>query len=232
MPIHYTLVENKLPNNPHPYRAAVSPLDTVEFEDIIQYIVELETTVGESDIRSVLTDFIKVVARLVLQGMNVNTPVANFRTSIRGGFERKGDSFDPSRHRVMARVNPGRLLNKLVLEQARVVKDSAVEPKPAPEEYYDVNSGELNNTLTPGGLGQVTGKLLKFDPVDPQQGIFFVAADASDTMVEFVGRNKPSELSFIVPSLPPGVYHLEVRAIPYDTGEVRTGTLSKPLTVL
>jgi len=39
---------------------------------------------------------------------------------------------------------------------------------------------------------------LKFDPADANQGIFFVAEDGSATRMDIAGRNKPSELMFML----------------------------------
>jgi hypothetical protein len=62
-----------------------------------------------------------------------------------------------------------------------------------------------------GGMGQITGYRLRFDPSDPTQGIFFV--NGSATRVTVAGKNDPSELIFLIPaSLTPGDYSLEVRS--------------------
>ena len=89
------------------------------------------------------------------------------------------------------------------LQQAQVEKQEGGECLPRPLDYTDLNSGELNSQATPGGMAQVTGYRLKFDPTDTSQGIFFV--NGSATRVSIVGKNNPSELMFLVPaSLAPG----------------------------
>lgn len=81
-------------------------------------------------------------------------------------------------------------------------------------EYTDTNSRERNGLVTSGGMGELAGHRLKFDPTDENQGIYFVAEDGSATKVDVVGLNKPAALMFIVPdTLAPGDYTLEVRAI-------------------
>jgi hypothetical protein len=233
MSIHYILRRNTLATNPYPYRAAVKSVETIEFEELIEHIIARETTVGESDIRSVITDFIKVVETFVLQGMNVNTPLANFRASIKGGFDSPDDGFDPERHQVVARVSAGKRLRQTIANRARVVKEEIPEKrKPLPFLYLDVVSGEENSTLTPGGMGRLHGHRLKFDPADATQGIFFVHSDHSETPVEVVGENLPAKLIFTVPALPAGDYRLTVRAVVGSSGEVRSGTLDETLTVL
>jgi len=51
---------------------------------------------------------------------------------------------------------------------------------PVPETYHDVASGTSNATLTPNSVGRVTGRNLKLDPADPQQGVFFIGADGAE----------------------------------------------------
>ncbi len=72
-------------------------------------------------------------------------------------------------------ASPGKRFRKAIRERAQATKQEAVRPRPNPLEYTDVNSGERNSVLTPGGMGRVVGHRFKFDPADANQGIFFVA---------------------------------------------------------
>ena len=85
--------------------------------------------------------------------------------------------------------------------------------------------------MTPGGAARLVGYDLKFDPADPNQGAFFIAADNSETRAEILIHNMPRELSFLNPALPAGVYRLQVRAILNDTPDLRVGQLEEQLTV-
>ena len=80
-------------------------------------------------------------------------------------------------------------------------------------------------------MGEIEGRRLQFDRDDPAQGVYFVGEDGTATPAVVVGRNMPSELSFLVPDLAPGVYTLQVRAVARRGTEVRTGKLKAPLTV-
>ena len=93
-----------------------------------------------------------------------------------------------------------------------------------------ISNQQILNPLTPGGMGQLVGHRLKFDPADPNQGIFFVAP-AGEARVQVVARNKPGELIFMVPALPAADYTLEVRATVHSSEDVRTGALEATLTV-
>jgi hypothetical protein len=180
----------------------------------------------------VLEDRCAAIEYLVLDGKHVNTPLANFGVSIKGVFNGKGDTFDPARHRLKATVSAGKRLRRTIPDRGRTIQEEAHLPAPNPEEYNDVNTGKRNGVLTPGGMGQVVGYRLKFDPADASQGIFFVASDGSATKVDVAGHNRPRELMFMIPaSLAVGDYALEVRAAVPGSTQVRTGTLPATLTV-
>jgi len=230
MPINYVLFENNLTSDPTDYMAMVQPTGTAELEDVIERIIQQGSTVTRPDIVSVMEDFFTAIENMVLEGMNVNTPSANYKASIKGIFDGQADGFDPSRHQIKAVVGPGKRYRKAIKDRAQAVKQEAVRPRPNPLEYTDINSGERNSVLTPGGMGQLVGHRLKFDPADPNQGAFFVAP-GGELRVQVVGRNKPGELMFMVPALPAADYTLEVRATVHGSEDVRTGALEATLTV-
>jgi len=231
MTINYALFENHLTSDPDDYVALVQSNGSAEMEDVIDRMIEQGSTVVKADILSVLEDYHTAIENMVLEGMNVNTPGANYKATIKGIFNGQADSFDPNRHQVRASVSPGSRFRKAVEERGQPAKQEAIRPKPSLLEFTDLNSDVRNSTLTPGGMGQVVGHRLKFDAEDPAQGIFFVAADGSETQATVVGRNKPAELMFLIPDgLLAGDYTLEVRA-GFGEDDVRSGALDEPLTV-
>lgn len=105
-------------------------------------------------------------------------------------------------------------------------------PLPGRLVYYNYNDETGGGVLTPGGMARLNGYRLKFDPADPAQGIFLIAANSSVTRVEIVGRNMPNELIFLTPpGLTPGQYRLEVRAC-FGPNHLRSGQLQELLTVI
>jgi len=201
-------------------------------EAVIERMIEQGSTVVKADILSVLEDYHSAIENMVLEGMNVNTPGANYSVSIKGIFDGQSDTYDPSRHQVSPSTTPGRRFRKAIEQRAKPVKQEAVKPKPNPLEYQDLNSEARNSVLTPGGMGELVGHRLKVDPADDAQGVFFVAEDGAETKVVVLGRNKPADLMFLVPdSLTAGNYTLEVRAKIYSGEDLRVGALEVPLVV-
>lgn len=231
MSIKYFLLENKLTENPDDYFARVQSTGAAELEDVVERILQQGSTVTRADIYSVMEDFFTTLERMVLEGRTVRTPVANFGISIKGTFDGPEDSFDANRHEINARVNPGRRLRATIRTRARPVKQESITRRPNIMAFIDLETDARNDTLTPGAMGRISGHRLQFEDV-PEQGVFFIAEDGTETRVEAMGRNKPSELIFMVPdTLTAGDYVCEVRAPMYEDGDVRVDTLDDPLTV-
>lgn len=231
MSIEYMLVESKINGSPVGCRAVVQSSGQAGLADVVQHMLRDDCPLDQATIETALKYFFSAIRDMVLEGRYVTTPSANYRASIRGRFEHMDDGFDTDRHQVVAAAAPGLELRRAVRTQARVERQETVKPQPLPLLYSDVQSGELNGALTPGAPGLLRGHRLSHDPADPEQGIFFRAADGSVTRVETIIRNKPREVAFMVPALAPGEYTLEVRARIKDGSELRTGVLAAPLTV-
>lgn len=231
MTISFSLYKNNLTDEPNQYRAVVQPSGTISYDEVIDQMLIHHSTVTRSDALAVLDSFMLTIENMLLLGYNVNTPGFNFRAKIKGNFEGQNDGFVSGRNSVEASMSPGPRLRK-GMQRAQVQKQESNERLPRPVDYTDLNTGELNSVLTPGGMGQLTGYRLKFDPADPEQGIFFVpSGEASTVRVSVVGKNGPSELMFLVPpTLTPDNYSLEIRST-MGNGTVRTGVLADTLTV-
>jgi len=231
MPINYVLQENYLTPDPDDFRAMVQPIGTADAETVIQRMIEQGSTVTRPDILASLEDYYSAVESLVLEGYNVNTPMANFRSSVKGVFDSQADNFDPGRHQLRPSASPGLRLRTPVQARGVALKQESFKPKPHPQEFTDVNSAERDSVLTPGGMARLIGHRLKYDPAQAEQGIFFIAADAAETRVTVIGSLKPGELMFLVPdTLAAGDYTLEVRTVFKDGSQLRSGRLEAVLT--
>ena len=230
MSINYATFENNLTSDPDDYTALVISKGTVEIDGIIERMLESGSTVVKADIISVLEDYETAIANLLLEGMNVNTPSCNYTVSVKGVFDSAVDSFDSSRHQLLPSISAGKRLRKVIMERGALVKQEAVKKYPNLQEFIDTATGEKNSAATSGGLGQIVGHRLKFEATDPAQGIFFIAEDDSETHVESIAKNKPSELIFLMPTLASGNYQLAVRAR-FGQDDIRTGTLEQTLSV-
>lgn len=230
MPIHYALHPNKLTGNPKDYMAIINFTGSIDEEGVIEQMMRQGSTITRADIKAVLDNYHTAIITLVLEGFKVTTRTANYGASIKGIFSGAHDTFSSDRHHLEPQVSAGAELRREMHRNGRTGKMEGGINAPRLLAYTDVNSGSRDSLVTPGGLGRVTGYRLKFDPADPEQGIFFIAGDAS-TRVEVVGKNKPGELMFLVPAtLGPGSYTLLVQAAFKD--KLRQGKLLASLSVM
>jgi len=118
------------------------------------------------------------------------------------------------------------------MNAALVEKILQVQTTPALVEYTDINSQTTNSIVTAGGIGQIVGEELKFNPANAAEGIFFTAANGTATKVTVIASRTEGKLMFSIPALAPGSYTLEVRK-GYGTTNivVRSGSLQDALQV-
>ena len=232
MAIKYCLQPNPITPDPNDQSARVIKNQVYDVESITKEMLKRGSTITEADIRAVLKVFFDVVTDKVAEGNNVNLPLVNIKPGIGGVFTNATDSFDGSRHVKKASVSSGILLSQK-LQEATVEKVAQPLPTPALVQFTDVNSQTANSTLTVGGIGQIVGQELKFNPANAIEGIYFVASDGRATKAEVLANRTEGKLVFSIPnSLDRGSYTLEVRK-GYGTTNivVRSGSLQDTLQV-
>lgn len=232
MSIKYCLQPNPITPDPNDQSARVISNQVHDLDSITKEMLKRGSTITEADIRAVLKVFFDVVTDEVSEGNNVNLPLVNIKPGINGVFTSAMDSFDSSRHIKKATVSSGILLTQK-LNVAKVEKVTQAVAAPALLQFTDVNSQTTNSILTPGGIGQVVGEELKFNPANATEGIYFVATDGTATKADIIASRTEGKLMFSIPnSLALGNYTLEVRK-GYGTANivVRSGSLQDTLQV-
>jgi hypothetical protein len=232
MAIKYYLQPNPITPDPNDQSARVLSNEVFDVEKIIPYMLERGSTVTQADIRAVLDVFFAVTSDIVARGNSVNLPLVNIRPGINGVFASQTDNFDPSRHIKKASVSAGIMLNQK-MQAAEVVK--VLQPIAAPVliEFTDVNTQTTNSILTPGGIGQLVGEELKFNPENTAEGIFLIPPTGAEIKVGILATRTEGKLVFGIPAgLASGNYGIQVRK-GYGTTllAVRLGSLQDSLTV-
>ena len=223
MRLRYSLYRLGIHKNPHAHKARLVTGRRVATEKhVADMMVSQGSTVGRADILAVIEELVTAILNLLRMGFRIHLPFANFELTIQGLFDGPNDEFDPRRHKIYISVTPGSRLRKDILHTIQLSKDQQGPRLPVPTDYFDLDSGEHNNLITPGGIARVLGYKLKFDPAEPDQGIFFIDQDNRATRVEAMIQNKMQELFFKVPPLPAGSYHLQVRAHIYNSPDLTT----------
>ncbi|MGS2739625.1 DNA-binding domain-containing protein [Sinomicrobium sp. M5D2P17] len=231
MPVRYALFPNQLTEDPNDYMAVVQNQVSRTIEDIINIMIGRGSTVTKAEALSVIEEYEAAIAQILANGDNVSTPIFRISASVPGVFTSIDDRFDRSRHHVRLNIHPGPRIGQIA-EELPVEKVPATERQPILQRFKDVASDTINETLTPGAVGELFGSLLKIDPEDAEQGIFLIAADGTATKAETLVRNKPANLIFMIPdTLESGEYIIEVRNKPGNISEIRSGSLNMTLIV-
>ncbi len=233
MPIEYALFENNLTSDPADFAAVVQIVGSLDLEGLIDRMIAQGSTSTRADILAVLEDSILACEGALQDGMRINYGgLVELFPRVKGVFSGALDAFDSARHTVDVGANAGIRIRNTVRAKATTQRVEAIKPAPSPIEYVDIGSATTNDQITPGNIGQVSGSRLKFDTLQADEGVYFVATAGGETKVATVQRNKPSQLVFLIPAgLIAGTYNIEVRARVDGGTELRIGRLDPVLTV-
>jgi hypothetical protein len=229
--LFYALFENHLTSDPNDYMAVTTNAICLDENALIGLMLSRGSTLTETDIMAVLKMEREVICEQAAMGNNITTPIFNLSMSIKGVFNGIDDSYDPARHTIKLNLAPGVDLRKTVAS-IKTQKVRAGKTSPIIDQFVDAAQGSVNDLVSSGGLATLKGSYLKYDATDLLQGIFFMAADGSETRVTVISLNKPGELHFLTPALAVGEYRVEVRAIIKGRKEVSSGRLDAALTVV
>ena len=223
MAIHYILRENKATPDPNDYSAVVIPTGSVDMDQMMDAMAAAGSTLGRTDMAAFFELFSTVLLAKLLNGERVNLPFCSFFTSIDGTFDGVTDTFQSPRNSVNMKVRQGPRIKDPLRTQATLQKDIAALPEPILLQYKDINTGALNSTITSGGLGEIKGEDLKYNPAVADEGIFFVPVTGPAIKVTVVSQNTPKSLTFQNPNVTGQNYSPEVRKRFQPNGALRTG---------
>lgn len=232
MKLKYGLVSNELTPDPNDQRAVVYVDIVKTLEDIVDEMIGRGSTITKAEAMSTMEEYYRAVAIFLGQGCTVSTPAYNITPVIKGVFEDDDERFNPGKHELYLNIRP----NTRLKEAAKNIAVEYVESdgqQPRIKKLYDLVSETTSKQITPGGIAHLKGKLLKFDPADVQQGIFFKnGTQETKADVKTVARNMPGELIFVAPAnLKTGTYQVEVRTVLHGSKKLKTAKLEEQIQV-
>jgi hypothetical protein len=192
------------------------------------------TTLTRPDLLAAVRAYQEEYGYIVEEGNGFNTGLINADPNITGKFNSVTDTYDSSRHKMHYNV----IFSKNIREKVGRVKMTKVQTPvtgPIIAAVRDSISGLTDGTLSAGGILDISGSRLKIFTDLPDDGVYFVASDRTEYKVSVLVENKPSRLIAMIPSLPAGVYTLEVRT--HYTGsstpgkQLRKAQFAKPLNI-
>ena len=170
-----------------------------------------------------------------MDGYSVNTGWFTASAQVRGVFDSRTETFDPTKHSVLFRFNQGDLLRKEI-PNVEVQVMGLGECGIMISQVTDSKTGSVNDLITPGGTLTIKGSKLKIAGDNPMVGVTFEDGAGNAVSVEKCDLvvNKPSELIVQIPPLATGTYQLAVCSqygISSLLKEPRTTVYEKVLTV-
>lgn len=228
MRLKYSLYPN--PFRKKEYMASVQPDRISTLDNVLRDMARRSRRYSAAELQGIFSLFLETVDGLLKENHHIHLPFLKITTSISGKFTGEQDHYDPKRHRVNVKVNPGKNLTAIAQE----IKVQKVEPtRPSPQIGRIVDFGQQQaGVLTPGSPAEVRGKHLRLDDGCPEQGLFLVSAGQPEVRITEVYQNSGTRLLFRVPpDVSLGSYHLLVRTTVGNSTELRQGVSARPLLV-
>ncbi|WOO41347.1 DNA-binding domain-containing protein [Rubellicoccus peritrichatus] len=215
MAIKYAIYNNPLTEDTSDFYAVTKTNASKDFDGVVRQMMIQGSTITEADVRAVLHEAIRAIQNLLVDGQRVNFGgLVQIWPGVTGKFNDQTDSYDEERHDLTLHAKVDRSLIDSVRQEAVLEKNETGVPSPKVLQFKNVNTGETNDTLTIGGIGQLIGARLGFNENQADEGVFFIdAATQAETKVTIMQKNVAKDLVFLIPDTLTAAttYDVEVR---------------------
>jgi hypothetical protein len=155
-----------------------------------------------------IRQFFGEAAYQLCDGFAVNMGYFSVHPNVGGMFDKVTEGHDTGKYPVSFRFRTRALAEHIVVEVEGLADVAGYI-----EEFIDIATGAVNETLSPGGMFTISGHKIKVTGDKPEVGVYFVSATDPSQRVKVAGHlaeNAPHRLIGIIPALTPGAYTLEV----------------------
>lgn len=214
-------VPHSLNEEEETYHAVIEHTETLTQEDILDEMEWHSSTLTKTDMLASFESRDRAVVRALLLGKRVVTDMIHYKLTAKGTFNEDGEPLNGSEGPIIcASVSPGPVLRREINNNTVTLeRKPASKPRPRVDRYINLHNGDPNTVLSPTHMARLKGDKLRFDPADPEQGLFLLPqangsplADPTPIRVEDLARLTDKEIIFRVPdAVPAGTYKIEVR---------------------
>ena len=181
--------------------------------DLVAIAVSRRTDLSATTLKASMEILKEVAISEIINGASVNFGLGYFNLTVNGVFIGDNARWDSSQHSLVVKATPTAELRNALKSIAVDVRGLAVSG-PAINMLTDVNSGEVNSRLTPGGGVNLIGSKIKISGDDPNVGISLTNQETSEVVTiptTSLLVNDPSRITFLVPAnLAAGDYKLKL----------------------
>ena len=223
------------------YHGMIQHSETLTQEDLLDEMEWHNSTLTKTNMQAFLESHEKTIIYALLQGKRVVTNLVHYKLSAKGTFTDENEPFDEMRHSVGASVSQGPLLRQAINNKTVSLKrGQTIKPTPRLDRYTNLHNSDPNTVLSPTYNARLDGDKLRFDPTDPEQGVFLtpiadnngLLADRTPIRVTDYAQLGNRSIIFRVPDgLSPAAYKVEVRRR-FGKTRLATGTLENALVVV
>jgi hypothetical protein len=217
MALKIAVLKNYLPSCPSPFVVRSDSSDVVEFERLIEIMAKGRTTLTMTDIMAAMQLYKEEMQKQLAEGKTVKTPTGSFFLSAAGSMESLDESYLPNdqtnNHEVRLHHKPDKAFEDSILGELKIVREERPDFS-IPSLRAVLAAGEDDaGSIHAGGMVQIKGLRLRFDPKAPGQGVFFIDASGVESRSQFYPLVLPGTVLAGVPDpLAAGTYAIVLRA--------------------
>jgi hypothetical protein len=163
------------------------------------------------DLVGYVHQFFNEAAYQLCDGFAVNMGFFSIHPNVGGTFDKIAESHDEKKHPITFRFRTRAPLRALA-EHIKVEVEGLADVNGYIDEFVDISTQSVNETLTPGGQFSIAGHKIKVVGNEPEVGVYFVSVD-SDMRVKIdapLAENLTSKMIGIIPALKDGSWKIEV----------------------
>lgn len=205
------LYDNVLTEKQGDYTARPRITGRADNKEVAARIVKERSEYRSETIENILNLADKKKVELIAEGKSLVDGVGQYLLNISGSFDGEKPSFDPEKHRVGITYTAGKELFDALGNITFNVQVATTGP--VINTVTEVESGEVNNFITPGNPIIIAGNGLQIKGDDPSVGLYLTKNEegATPVPVKLISRNTISEIIAQVPKeLPDGMYCLSI----------------------
>jgi hypothetical protein len=221
--IRVKLYPNYLPQTEGAYIARTDNEAMLTIEEVCAALKNRGGFTGNyDDLVEHVNQYLDEVAYQICDGYAVNTGYFSIHPNVGGTFDKPTEGHDAKKHPITFRFLTRASLRALV-EHIVVDIEGLADVQGYIDEFLDVKTGAVNETLTPDGQFVISGHKIKIAGDAPEVGVYFEADDGVQIkMMDALAVNSASSLVGVAPILASRTWKVVVKT-QYTVG----GTLLK-----
>jgi hypothetical protein len=212
--IRVKLYPNYLPGVEGAYIARTDSEASLTIEQVCAALKNRGGFTGNyDDLVEHVRQFLDEVVYQLCDGFTVSLKYFSIHPNVGGTFDMVFEGHDAQKHPVSFRFRVLAPLRALA-ERIVVEVEGLADVQGYIDEFVDVTTESVNETLTPGGIFSIAGHKLKLTGDNPEVGVYFVPEANPAGRVKVGGHlaeNTPAKLIGVIPALDAGKWKVEVK---------------------